>query len=413
LNQYYTPPTPPLPLPIKEPWALLGGLSPADFMRDHWQKKPLLVRNAIPAFQLMKANGAELESPITPKDLSQFATSDMVESRLVQSAPWKLRHGPFTTKAIPSLTRKNWTLLVQGMEALHPAAATVLSWFRFIPDYRLDDLMISIAGPGGGVGPHLDSYDVFLIQMSGRRRWSIEHEPKKGFIDGLPLKILSEFNPDEEWLLEPGDMLYLPPQIAHDGIALDPGTQTWSVGFRSPSWRELLQETLWRLSDQLEDDSSLSQVITDPYQSATDKPALIPTRLTQELKKQFNQLPWHGKDLEELLEFSIGEILSEPKAQIVFHAPQKPLSENNFRQACLKSGLNVHSQTRLTISGDYMFCNGALLTYLDQKSDTLSAWLSLANQRAWTPIQARRFISYPSMFEAIYEGYLDGWFVLN
>jgi 50S ribosomal protein L16 3-hydroxylase len=121
--------------------------------------------------------------------------------------------------------------------------------------------MISIAGPGGGVGPHWTPTDVFLIQMSGRRRWQIQTNPNKEFIEDLPLKILQKFHPTDEWMLEPGDLLYLPPQIAHDGVALDPGTQTWSVGFRAPSYRELLQETLWRLADQLEDDLSLAGLL--------------------------------------------------------------------------------------------------------------------------------------------------------
>jgi 50S ribosomal protein L16 3-hydroxylase len=314
---------------------------------------------------------------------------------------------------MPKLSDKNWTLLVQGMEGLHPAAAKVLSWFRFIPDYRLDDLMISIAGPGGGVGPHLDSYDVFLIQMSGRRRWQIQSNPNKGFIGDLPLKILEEFHPTDEWVLEPGDLLYLPPQIAHDGVALDPGTQTWSVGFRAPSYRELLQETLWRLADQLEDDLSLAELLSDPQQSATDRPAKIPSTVVQAVKHHFHTLPWHGKDLDELLEFTLGEILSEPKPSVVFTAPENPLDESTFRKRLVFEGLVAHPQTRLNISGDYLFCNGALLSFLDKKSDAYESWLLFAHQRGFFPRQCRRFLSYPSMFEPVYEGYLDGWFELG
>ena len=409
MKPQYTPPTPPFPLPLKAPWALLGQMSPTEFMRDYWQKKPLLVRGAIPAFGM----NPELESPISNKELYELAGYDLVESRLVKSHPWRLEHGPHAMRSIPKITQKNWTMLIQGMEGWHPAAAKVLSWFRFIPDYRLDDLMISIAGPGGGVGPHLDSYDVFLIQMQGRRTWKIQSQPKKGFIEDLPLKILSEFKPTDEWTLNPGDMLYLPPQIAHDGVALDPGTQTWSVGFRALSWRELLQETLWRLADQLDDDISLGQILTDPHQPASDRPSKIPSHLIQSLKNRFNELPWHGKSLENLLEFSLGEILSEPKPQVVFSPAIDLLSENEFRTACVLQGLSVHPQSRLSISSDYLFCNGTLLTFLDKKSEAFEYWLLFAHQRGFLPFQCRRFLAYPSMFEHIYEGYCNGWFELG
>ena len=396
-------------MPLRDPWALLGGLSPSEFMRDYWQKKPLLVRGAIPAFGMSKG----LESPISAAELNDLAKHELVESRVIQSHPWRLKHGPQSARGIPKITEKNWTMLVQGMEGWHPAAAKVLSGFRFIPDYRLDDLMISIAGPGGGVGPHLDSYDVFLIQMSGRRKWQIQSNPDKRFIEDLPLKILENFNPTDEWVLEPGDMLYLPPQVAHDGVALDPGTQTWSVGFRAPSYRELIQETLWRLADQLEDDLSLSDLLTDAGQVASDRPAKIPSPVIQSVKHRFHELPWHGQELEELLEFTLGEILSEPKPTVVFSPPFEPLSEAQFRKVIVQEGLVVHPQTRLNISGDYLFCNGALLTYLDKKSDAFESWLLFAHQRGFSPKQCRRFLSYASMFEPVYEGYLDGWFELG
>lgn len=196
--------------------------------------KTLLIRGAIPAFALSAQQGELLDSPIPAKQLLQFALNQDVESRLVKAKLWSFDHGPFSKQAIPSINRSNWTLLFQGMEAHHPSAARILSWFRFIPDARLDDLMISIAGVGGGVGPHFDSYDVFLIQMSGRRKWRISEQKDLSLNPKLPLKILQHFKPEKEWILESGDMLYLPPHIAHDGIALDPGCQTWSVGFRSP-----------------------------------------------------------------------------------------------------------------------------------------------------------------------------------
>ena len=162
LSKPYDPPPAPSRLPLSKPWPLFGGISPEQFMARYWHKKPLLVRGAIPAFPLSVQESAPLDSPIPAKELLKFALRDDVESRLVKSKPWSFEHGPFSQRLLPALNKPNWTLLFQGMEAHHPAAAKVLSWFRFIPDARLDDLMISIAGIGGGVGPHFDSYDVFL-----------------------------------------------------------------------------------------------------------------------------------------------------------------------------------------------------------------------------------------------------------
>jgi 50S ribosomal protein L16 3-hydroxylase len=168
-------------------------------MKRYWHKKPLLIRGAIPAYALAKQIGEPLGSPITPEELFKIAGNDLVESRLIQAKPWSFIHGPFKKKSIPSLDTPDWTLLIQGMEARHPAAAKILSWFRFIPDARLDDLMISIAGPGGGVGPHFDSYDVFLIQLSGRRKWRISEQRDLSLNTDLPLKILQNFRAQQEW----------------------------------------------------------------------------------------------------------------------------------------------------------------------------------------------------------------------
>ena len=269
------------------PWALLGGNSPQQFMKAYWHKRPLLVRGAIPAFGLSKKLGETLGSAISPEELFKISGHDALESRLIKANPWTFLSGPFKKKSIPSLEAPDWTLLLQGMEARHPAAAKVLSWFRFIPDARLDDLMISIAGSGGGVGPHFDSYDVFLIQMSGRRRWRISKQKDLALNPDLPLKILQKFKAEQEWDLEPGDMLYLPPHIAHDGIALDAGCQTWSVGFRSPSYKEILQEGLWRLAESLEDIPELQKRFADPNQTASKHAEQLPEELIKQVAQKF------------------------------------------------------------------------------------------------------------------------------
>src|SRR4051812_14940872 len=187
---------------------LLGGLAPRTFMRRHWQKKPLLVRAAMPAAALAAIGRAEVFG---------LAAQDEVQSRLIEQRDgrWRLRHGPFARRALPPLSRPHWTLLVQGVDLHLEAAHRLLSAFRFVPDARLDDLMVSYASEGGGVGPHVDSYDVFLLQLQGRRRWRVGPCDDPAFQSGLPLKILERFEPQHDWLLEAGDMLYLPPGWAH------------------------------------------------------------------------------------------------------------------------------------------------------------------------------------------------------
>ena len=198
---------------IALPTPMLAGLSPAQFMRKHWQKKPLLVRQAF----------ADARPPATLKELATLAARDDVESRLVTAfdGDWKLRHGPIAR--LPAMSKPGWTLLVQGLDQHLPEARALLDLFRFVPDARLDDLMLSVASDGGGVGPHFDSYDVFLIQLAGRRRWRIGAQRDAVLRDGVPLKIIANFKPEQEFVLEPGDMLYLPPGWAHDGSAVGPG----------------------------------------------------------------------------------------------------------------------------------------------------------------------------------------------
>ncbi len=194
---------------LDQPWPLLGGLSAQTFMRKYWQKKPLLIRQAI----------AGVVSPVNRAEMFELAGRDDVESRLVvQGAPskgkkaapeWALHHGPITRARIPKLNQPRWTLLVQGLDLHVPAAHELIKQFRFVPDARLDDLMISYASDGGGVGPHYDSYDVFLLQVHGTRRWRIGPIKDASLLPDMPVKILANFEPEEEYVLEPGDMLYL------------------------------------------------------------------------------------------------------------------------------------------------------------------------------------------------------------
>ena len=253
---------------------LLGGLSPAAFMKRHWQKKPLLVRQAWPGVQ----------PPVSRAVLFELAGRDDVESRLVmlQDGAWRVRSGPVPRRALPPLSRPGWTLLLQGLDLHVPAAHAMLQPFRFVPAARLDDLMLSWASPGGGVGPHLDSYDVFLLQVQGRRRWRVGRVSDAAWVEGAPLKLLRHFEPTQEWVLEPGDMLYLPPGWGHEGNAEGGDCMTCSVGFRAPAAAELARELLVRLADEseeAEEQGAASTLYRDPGQSATDAPGLLPEGL--------------------------------------------------------------------------------------------------------------------------------------
>jgi 50S ribosomal protein L16 3-hydroxylase len=293
-----------MPLKLDLPLPLLGGLSPQQFMRRHWQRKPLLVR----------AGAMPWVDALPRKALWALAADEAVESRLVAQKPagWSLQSGPF--KRLPPQTQSQWTLLVQGVEAHLPAARQLMDAFRFIPEARLDDVMVSWASDGGGVGPHFDAYDVFLVQTSGRRQWRIGRQTDLSLRDDLPLKILRDFQPEETFVLEPGDLLYLPPRWAHDGVALGADCVTASVGFRAPSMLELADQLLPRLLDPEDEPASLAKRYRDAGQVATDAPASVPAGLLD-----FAQAALQAAVSDpQRLARALGELLSEPKAQQVF-----------------------------------------------------------------------------------------------
>ncbi|MGB1869266.1 MAG: cupin domain-containing protein [Porticoccaceae bacterium] len=213
--------------------ALLGNISPEEFLRDYWQQKPLLIRNAIDGF----------EPPVDGDELAGLALEPEVESRLVVGTDWQLENGPFSEQRFQALPTSHWTLLVQAVNLWVPEVAAILQQFTFLPPWRLDDIMVSYAEDGGSVGPHFDYYDVFLLQGQGQRRWQIGQvcDDQTPLLDGTDLKILREFNVTNEWVLNCGDMLYLPPKIAHHGVAIGECT-TFSVGFRAPTATEMLDD---------------------------------------------------------------------------------------------------------------------------------------------------------------------------
>ena len=317
------------------PLQLLGGLTAREFLRDYWQKKPLLVRQAIPNFQ----------PPVLRPEMFALAAEESVESRLVQQIKggWKLRHGPFARRSLPAMSQREWTLLVQGVDLHNDAVHQLMQQFRFVPEARLDDLMISYATDGGGVGPHFDSYDVFLLQAHGRRRWRIGRQKDLTLKEGIPLKVLAEFEPEEEFVLEPGDMLYLPPRYAHDGIA-EGECMTYSIGFRAPARAELAQELLVRLSEDAAEDEQV-QMYRDAKQEAVAEPGAIPAELQAFAKEALERALSQPLALERAL----GEYLTEPKPNVWFEASDG---------GAMLEAVRLDRRTRMMYDAQHIFING-------------------------------------------------------
>jgi 50S ribosomal protein L16 3-hydroxylase len=322
---------------IDAPLPLLGGLSPSRFMQRHWQRKPLLVRGAMPGVQ----------PPLARADLFELAAVEGVESRLVEQGQggWKMRRGPFARRALPPTGRPGWTLLVQGLDLHVEAAHALLRQFRFVPEARLDDLMVSYATDGGGVGPHFDSYDVFLLQVQGRRRWRYGKQKDLRLQPGVPLKILERFEPEHDEVLEPGDMLYLPPRYAHDGIAQGE-CQTCSIGFRAPARSELARDLLQRLADEAGHDEGENPLLyRDAGQPAVATPGLIPPDL-ERFAAEALQRVLADRDA---LPRTLGESLSEPKSNVWFDPGRRPGNGQ---------GVALDRRTRMLYDTRHVFVNG-------------------------------------------------------
>ncbi len=318
---------------------LLGGLSAQTFMRRHWQRKPLLIRQAVPGFK----------GPLDRAALFALAGQQHVESRLVIGAGaksgngWHLRQGPFARRSLPPLRQPNWTLLVQGVDLHVDSARALLDHFRFVPDARLDDVMVSYATPGGGVGPHFDSYDVFLLQAHGRRRWRVGRQKDLRLQDGMPLKILAHFEPEHCYDLEPGDMLYLPPRYAHDGVALDE-CMTYSIGFKAPAIGDFAGELLQRLAQDATEALG-DGLYRDAGMDAVAHPAAIPVALAgfaqQALERAIRD--------PQLLARNLGEHLTEPKPQAWFDAAES---------SKLQAAVQLDRRTRMMYDQHHVFING-------------------------------------------------------
>ena len=333
--------------------ALLGGLSPPTFMRRHWQKKPLLVRQAVAGIAL----------PASRAEIFALAARDDVESRLIEcnaQGRWRLRHGPLPRSALPALSLPGWTLLVQGLDLYVDAAHEWLARFRFIPAVRLDDLMLSYASDGGGVGPHIDSYDVFLLQVQGRRRWRYGRTKDPALRGDVPLKMLARFEPEHDAVLESGDMLYLPPGWAHEGTAVGGDCMTASIGFRAPRADELAQALFARLADAGDTDSRRARRYADPAQTATLLPGTVPAAL-----QRFSIDAVAGALADpRAIERTLGEWLTEPKAQVWF----EPGSGQN-----IGGGVRLDRRTRMAYDAHHIFINGESLRASGRDASLLRA----------------------------------------
>jgi len=278
-------PTPPIEVQAGRSRPL--GMSPARFLRDYWQKRPVLIRGAFPGFV----------SPIEPEDLAGLACEELALSRLIRhdraSDGWDVGTGPFPEELFPTLGERDWTLLVQDVDKWDADVAALLAHFDFIPRWRIDDIMVSFAATGGSVGAHIDQYDVFLLQGQGHRRWQIDAGPNPplGFRDDVELKLLRRFTPTHDWVLAPGDMLYLPPGVPHHGVAED-SCLTFSVGMRAPSAAELMGDYI----DTLAADADEALRYADPDLAPPTHPDEIDAAAMARVVEALNALRFGDSD---------------------------------------------------------------------------------------------------------------------
>lgn len=330
-------PRKPLPIEVRGTSRLPLGMTPAQFLRDYWQKRPLLIRNAFPDFTL----------PVAPEDLAGLACEEGALSRLIQHDEererWRVKTGPLKESDFAKTGNANWTLLVQDVDKWDMDVAALLDHFQFLPSWRVDDVMISYAEPGGGVGAHVDQYDVFLLQGLGQRHWAISDDPNapKEFRSDVELKQLKQFEPTHEWLLDPGDMLYLPPGVPHDGVAFGGPCMTFSVGMRAPSQAELVGDLADYLAEHLSEEQRYADPDLAPVKRAgeIDKAALKRVRAAVPLAA--------GLDDATLLDW-FGRFITRYRSAQTPLAPAKPLSEAALmKQLAAGAALLRHPWSRM------------------------------------------------------------------
>jgi len=369
--------------------SLLGGLSVKVFLREYWQKKPLLIRQAFPGF-----NGL-----LNKQELIDLARDADAQARLIvqRQGKFSVKQSPFYKEDFSRLGKTSWTILVQGVNHHLPEAAAMLKEFSFIPHARLDDLMVSYAPKGGGVGPHFDSYDVFLLQGLGHRRWQISSQSDRTLVEDAPLRILKNFRVEQEWVLEAGDMLYLPPHYAHNGIAED-DCMTYSIGFRTPAFQELAEQFLIYLQDRIEIDG----MYADPDLKHQKHPSEISGAMLRQVKQAIGQVRWDNEDIANFF----GCYMSEPKPHIFFDTPKRPMSLERFSMALKKHGITLDLKSQMLCHAGWIFMNGESC-----RPDQLDYALlrSLADER-----ESRSPASCSiAAIELLHQWYMDGYIHLK
>ena len=356
-------------------------------MRRHWQREPLLLRGAFPAFA----------DPLSPREVLRLACDADATARLVQrrGRKWTLEHGPFAPSRWRTLPKRDWTVLVQDTNHVSAKADALLARFDFIAHSRIDDVMVSYAVPGGGVGPHVDSYDVFLLQGHGRRRWQISRQRDLDCVPGLPLRVLERFRPEEEWVLEAGDMLYLPPGVAHHGVA-ETECLTWSIGLRAPSDTEIARGLL----DFLHDDVDLAGHYGDAGARPTRRPGEIPEDFVAHVARVARQVRWSAPQLRELA----GRLLSEPRPQVFFSPPARPLAAAAFVASARRHGIALDRRTRLLSSRGHFFINGEAV---EAPASARAALRRLSDARRLEPGDRAAATFWPLAHAWYRQGFLD------
>jgi 50S ribosomal protein L16 3-hydroxylase len=373
---------------------LLGGLTPAAFLATHWQRKPLLIRGAVD----------DLRSLPDRMQLFELAARDDVESRLVTAfgGRWAMSHGPFDR--MPK-NKRDWTLLVQGVNLHDRHADALMRRFDFVSSMRLDDLMISHAVDGGGVGPHVDSYDVFLLQIEGTRRWrwrdrTSTSRRERALVEGVPLKLLEHFVPTDEAVLEPGDMLYLPPSCAHEGVAIGACT-TASIGFRAPSWNALSQEFLFAMAERDWPDGRL----VDAGRHATDTPASIDRTMLDAVVSKLDAIRFTTRDIEAF----VGRHFSEPKAHVYFEPP-RPTTLKVFMRRALQSGLRLDLRTTVLYRGKRGYIAGEDFAL---PTTGTALFRQLADRRRLGPAMVVSIIEDPGACALLHAWWQHGWILFD
>lgn len=380
---------------------LLGGISAEQFLEEYWQKKPLLIKNAIPGFSGL----------LSPDDLAGLACEEEVQSRIVEQIKgvWQVRHGPFGEESFSQLPEQpnpehRWTLLVQSVNHFIPEASALLQQFSFIPHARLDDLMVSYAPDGGGVGPHFDSYDVFLLQGQGKRLWRISAQTDLTLVENAPLRILKNFDTTQEWLLSAGDMLYLPPHLAHWGIAVSEGNEdcmTYSIGFRAPKHKELATEFLGYLQDKLlQDENALPGIYQDADLTLQTHAAEISNSMISKVCLSLNQIQWSDDAVADFL----GRYLSEPKPDVLFEKNKK-ISLSQFHKTIQQRGIELDLKSQMLFKDQTFYLNGEAI-HIEPEQTALMQKLADTRQLDDTQLTG---VIHQALLAQLHSWYLSGY----